>query len=108
MKFLDKDEIKTLRYFLKMPIPAYVYAYESTKFNLMDCYEVAFTYANALLRRQKINPRTSPWGDGESVIFDSDYTELLLNIQRSDLEPDMKNYCGVFLKILDIFKAHLA
>ena len=91
MKLLCKDEIKTLRLFMRMPIPEYIYKYDSAEFDLMDCYEVAFTYAIGLLHGEKVNPQTSPWGNGKSVIFAPDYTELLLNIQSSALDLDIKD-----------------
>lgn len=31
------------------PIPKYVYEHEAGRFDLMDCYEAAFAFANGLL-----------------------------------------------------------
>ena len=49
----------------------------------MDCYEAAFAFANGLLRGKKINPNASPWGDGQRVIFDPDYTKLMTDMQNT-------------------------
>ncbi len=106
MKLLRKDEIKILREFLRIPIPEFIREYESGEFDLMDCYEVGFAFANDLLRGGKVNPHTSPWGDGKSVIFAPDYAELLSDIQSLNLGQDVNNYCSVFLKVLDILKSH--
>lgn len=107
MKRLTGEEIKLLRTFLKMPIPEYIFKYQDEQIDLVDCYEVAFNFANDLLRGGRIDPNISPWGDGQSVIFDPCYTKLLSDIQCSNLGTDINNYCCVFLKVLDLFKAHL-
>ena len=107
MKLLSREEIKTVRAFLEMPIPKYIFEYQGGQIDLMDCYEIAFTFANDLLRGNKINPNTSPWGDGQSVIFNPCYAKLLSDIQKSNLGADINNYCYVFLKVLDVFKSHL-
>ena len=107
MKLLCKEEVKTVRAFLEIPIPEYICGYRDGQFDLMDCYEVAFTFANDLLRGRKVNPYTSPWGDGKSVIFDPCYEKLLSDIQNSNVGTDINNYCNVFLKVLDVFKSHL-
>lgn len=106
MKLLSREERKTIRAFLKAPIPRYVYEHEAGRFDLMDCYEAAFAFANGLLRREKINPNASPWGDGQSVIFDPDYTKLLTDMQNSNLGTAVNNYCDKFLKLLDVLRAH--
>ena len=106
MKLLSREERKTIRAFLKAPIPRYVFEHEAGRFDLMDCYEAAFAFANGLLRGEKINPNASPWGDGQSVIFDLDYTKLLTDMQNSNLGTDVNGYCDKFLKLLDVLKAH--
>ena len=106
MKLLSKEEVKMVRAFLEIPIPEYIREYRDEQIDLMDCYEVGFTFANDLLRGRKINPHASPWGDGKSVIFDPCYVKLLLNIQNSNLGVGVNNYCRIFLKVLDIFKSH--
>ncbi|GEM_PF-939658 len=108
MKLLSREERKTIRAFLKAPIPKYVYEHEAGRFDLMDCYEVAFAFSNGLLRGKKINPNASPWGDGQSIIFDPDYTKLLTDMQNSNLGTDVNGYCDKFLKTLDVLKAHFA
>ncbi len=107
MRILSREEIKTIRSFLNIPIPEYIREYSDREIDLMDCYEVGFTFANDLLRNKKIDPSLSPWGDGKSVIFDPYYSELLLNIQKCNLGEDVNNYCQVFLDVLDVFKSHL-
>lgn len=47
-----------------MPILAYIRTYESGEFNLLDCHEIGFTFANDLLREKKINPNTLPYAFG--------------------------------------------
>lgn len=106
MKLLSKEETSTVKEFLKVPIPEYVLSYSDGQIDLFDCYEVAFTFANELLRGRKINPNASPWGDGRSVIFEPYYTELLSDIRNSDLSANISNYCDLFLKVLDVFKDH--
>lgn len=106
MKLLHKEETKIVKNFLEIPIPKYIYECQIGSFNLMDCYEIAFTFANDLLRGKKINPNTSPWGDGKSVIFDPFYTELLLDIQRSNPGTNIENYCRAFLDVLDVFRLY--
>ncbi len=107
MKRLTGEEIELLRTFLEMPIPEYIFKYQDEQIDLVDCYEVAFNFANDLLRGGRIDPNTSPWGDGQSVIFDPCYTKLLSDIRCSNLGTDINNYCCVFLKVLDLFRAHL-
>lgn len=107
MKLLSKEEKSIVKEFLEVPIPEYILAYSDGKTDLLDCYEVAFTFANGLLRGRKINPNASPWGDGQSVIFDPYYAGLLSNIRNSNLSASISNYCNLSLKVLDIFKAHL-
>ncbi len=106
MKLLHKEDTKIIREFLKIPIPKYIREYNNELFDLMDCYEVAFTFANDILRGRKINPHTSPWGNGRSVIFDPCYTALLLDIKRSNPGTDIENYCRVFLDVLNIFRLY--
>ncbi len=106
MKLLSREEIKTVRAFLEIPIPEYISEYRDGQVDLMDCYEVGFTFANDLLRGRKINPYASPWGDGKSVIFDPCYAKLLSDIQNFNLGVEINNYCRIFLKVLDIFKSH--
>ena len=107
MKLLSKEEISTIKEFLKASIPEYILTYSDGQIDLLDCYEVTFTFANELLRGRKINPNASPWGDGRSVIFEPYYAMLLLNIRNSDLSANISNYCDLFLKVLDVFKDHL-
>lgn len=107
MKLLSKEETSIVKAFLKVPIPEYVLAYADGQIDLLDCYEVAFNFANELLRGRKINPNASPWGDGRSVIFEPYYAMLLLNIRNSNLSANISNYCDLFLKVLDVFKDHL-
>lgn len=60
MKLLSKEETSIVKAFLKVPIPEYVLAYADGQIDLLDCYEVAFNFANELLRGRKINPNASP------------------------------------------------
>ena len=106
MERLSKEETKILREFLKIPIPAYIRTYEIGEFDLLDCYEIGFTFANDLLRGKKINPNASPWGDGKSVIFSRDYEKVLLNIQNTDLGKSFSDYCSCFLKVLNVLRSH--
>ena len=106
MKILSSEEIRLIRVFLEIPIPKYIREYSDRQFDLMDCYEVGFVFANNLLKNKKINPNLSPWGDGKSVIFDPCYSELLLNILKDNLSKDINNYCRIYLDVLAVFKAH--
>lgn len=108
MNKLCKEDKKTINAFLTIPIPKYIREYNDGIFDLMDCYEVAFTFANDLLRGKRIDPNSSPWGDGKSVIFDDKFLELLLNITKDNLSCDIYNYCQLFLKVLDIFKLFIS
>ena len=56
MKLLSKEEISTIKEFLKASIPEYILTYSDGQIDLLDCYEVTFTFANELLRGRKINP----------------------------------------------------
>lgn len=107
MKLLSKEEVNMVKDFLEVPIPEYIFAYSDGQIDLLDCYEVTFTFANELLRGRKINPNASPWGDGQSVIFGPCYARLLSDIRNSNLGADINNYCDLSLKVLDIFKNHL-
>lgn len=106
MKRLSNEEAKILRKFLRIPIPAYIRTYERGEFNLLDCYEIGFTFANDVLRGNKINPHASPWGDGKSVIFSRDYEKVLLDIQNTDLDKSVRDYCTCFLNALNVLKSH--
>ena len=107
MKILSKEETSTVKEFLEVPIPEYILEYSDGRFDHLDCYEIAFTFANELLRGRKVNPNASPWGDGQSVIFDPYYARLLSNIRNSNSSASINNYCNLSLKVLDIFKDHL-
>lgn len=106
MKLLGREEAKTVRAFLQVHIPDYIREYRDGQFDLMDCYEIGFTFANDLLRGRKIDPNTSPWGDGQSVIFNPNYIKLLLDIQNSNVDVDTNNYCHIFLEALSIFTSY--
>lgn len=106
MKILSSREIKLIRAFLEIHIPEYVREYSDGKFDLMDCYEVGFVFANNLLKNKKIDPNLSPWGDGKSVIFDPCYSELLLDIIEENLSEEINNYCRIYLDVLAVFKSH--
>lgn len=107
MSLLNSKERRIILDFLSIPIPDYIINYSNIKYDLMDCYEVGFVFANDLLRNKKINPFLSPWGDGKSVIFEPSYTQLLLDIIADNLSQDINNYCQSYLKVLDVFNSHL-
>ena len=56
---LSKEEISAVKEFLEVPIPEYVLAYSDGQIDLLDCYEVAFTFSNELLRERKANLNAS-------------------------------------------------
>ncbi len=103
---LNKNEINIIKKFLKVFIPDYIKCFNISGFDLMDCYEVGFVFANDLLRNKIISPDYSPWGDGNSVIFDSNYSKLLIDILNQNINDEVNNYCRVYLELLDIFKSH--
>lgn len=106
MRELNKNERQVIHAFVNTPIPDCVKEYSDENFDLMDCYEVGFVFAHDLLRNQKIDPRFSPWGDGNSVIFDRHYAELLQSLLKANLSPEMNEYCQAYLNLLELFKAH--
>ena len=99
-------EKKLIYTFLKFHLPKYIQEYSDEKFDLMDCYEIGFVFANDLLCNKKINPFLSPWGDGKSVIFDPDYSTLLTDIVNKNPDDDVGNYCRIYLDLLKVFKNH--
>lgn len=105
---LSKHEKRTIRSFINIPIPNYVYESEGLQYDLMECYEIGFMFAHGLLNGIKINPAESPWGGGKSVIFERGYIELLLSIKKLSLNGKMCEYCDTYLQILDIFRLHLS
>lgn len=107
MKKLSCEEKKLIYAFLKFHLPEYIREYIDEKFDLMDCYEIGFVFANDLLCNKKIDPFLSPWGDGKSVIFDPDYSKLLTNIGSKNQDEDVRNYCRIYLDLLKVFKNHL-
>lgn len=107
MREINRIERKILREFIKHPIPNYIKETDSDdKIDLLYCYEIGFMFAHDLLDNHKIDPRFSPWGDGESVIFDEQYTELLHNLLKANLGNEMNTYCQLYLNTLEVFKAH--
>ena len=106
MNKLNKTEKMIVKRFLLTPIPQYIYDYSDESFDLLDCYEIAFTYANKILRRGKIKPDNSPWGDGNSVIFDERYSQLLMEIKDTSLSEEISVYCELFLSIIEVFQRH--
>lgn len=106
MKILNCEEKKLIHTFLKFNIPEYIREYSDEKFDLMDCHEIGFMFAHDLLRNKKINPCVSPWGDGNSVIFDPAFSKLLLDMLNNNLGEDVNYYCRVYLEALEVFKAH--
>ena len=107
MRILSSKESKIICDFLKMPIPPYIRNYSDEQYDLMDCYEIGFVFANDLLKNKNINPNFSPWGDGKSVIFEPSYSKLLSDILNSSLSDDIDRYCRKYLEVLDVFKSHL-
>lgn len=107
MNKLNNTEKMIVKRFLTTPIPQYIYEYSDESFDLLDCYEIAFTYANEILRCGEINPEYSPWGDGNSVIFDERYSQLLIKIKNNNVSEEISRYCELFLTIIKIFKMHL-
>lgn len=106
MNKINKIEKMIIKKFLSTPIPQYIFDYSDESFDLLDCYEIAFTYANEILRHGKIKPDHSPWGDGNSVIFDERYSHLLVEIRNNNLSKEINLYCELFLSIIGIFKAY--
>jgi len=106
MNKLNKNEKMIVKRFLLTPIPQYIYDYSDESFDLLDCYEIAFTYANEILRRGGIKPDYSPWGDGSSVIFDERYSKLLMEIRNNNLSEEISMYCELFLSIIEVFQMH--
>lgn len=55
MKKLSCEEKKLIYAFLKFHLPEYIREYSDEKFDLMDCYEIGFVFANDLLCNKKID-----------------------------------------------------
>jgi hypothetical protein len=107
MKELNKTEREIIRALIDISIPDYIYVSDDDeKIDLLYCYEIGFMFAHDLLQNHKIDPRFSPWGDGNSVIFESYYTEVLQNLLEVNLSKEMNDYCQVYLNALEVFKAH--
>lgn len=106
MRELNNIERQVIQAFVNTPIPDYIKEYSDENFDLMDCYEVGFVFANDLLNNRKIDPRFSPWGNGNSVIFDSHYAEVLRSLLKANLSQEMNEYCQTYLNLLELFKAH--
>lgn len=106
MKLLSRKDTKVIKSFLQIHIPDFIYEYDDERYDLMECYEIGFTFAHDLLRGRKINPNASPWGDGESVIFESGFEDLLSNIRENNIDSDVDAFCRVFLEVLSVFKMY--
>ncbi len=107
MRELDKIEHKKIRALIDIPIPDYIKECDDDeKIDLMLCYEIGFMFAHDLLKNHKIDPRFSPWGDGDSVIFDSSYAETLQSLLKANLSNEMNDYCQTYLDALEVFKNH--
>ncbi len=107
MRELNKIERKTVRALINIPIPDYIKEHDNDeKIDLLECYEIGYMFAHDLLKNHKIDPRFSPWGDGESVIFDSDYTKKLQILLKKNLSKEMNDYCQTYLNALEVFKNH--
>ena len=102
MKELSKIERKVIRALIDISIPDYIRESD----DLLYCYEIGFMFAHDLLSNHKIDPRFSPWGDGSSVIFEANYTDILQNLLKSNLSTEMNDYCQTYLSALEVFKAH--
>ena len=60
MKLLSKEEISTIKEFLKTSIPEYILTYSDGQIDLLDCYEdIYFCQA---IKRKKDKSNASPWG----------------------------------------------
>ena len=70
MKELNDIEYKKISALIEVYIPNYIKEFNDDKIDLMDCYEIGFVFAHDLLRNKKIDSNFSPWGDGNSVIFE--------------------------------------
>ena len=99
-------ERKIIQALIHIPIPDYIKGDSEEQIYLLECYEIGFMFAHDLLDNHKIDPRFSLWGDGESVIFDEKYTELLQTLLKSNISNEMNTYCQLYLVVLDVFKAH--
>lgn len=106
MNILKPNDKRIINDFLSLSIPKHIYEYNDDTFDLLDCYEIAFVFANDLLRGKKIDPSKSPWGDGQSVIFDINYLRLLMKIKNADLSEEINAYCQLFISVLDVFKSY--
>ena len=107
MRELNKTERKIVRALIDVSIPEYIHECDTDeKIDLLDCYEIGFMFAHDLLRNHKIDPRFSPWGDGNSVIFETSYTDMLQNLLKSNISTEMNDYCQTYLNTLEVFKAH--
>ncbi len=108
MKELNKIEREKVRALIHVHIPDYVKESDNNeKIDLMECYEIGFSFAHGLLHNHKIDPRVSPWGGGNSVIFECYYTEVLQNLLKSNLNKEINDYCKTYLNALEVFRAHL-
>lgn len=106
MEKITSDERALLNSFLDLPIPEFIKEFSGGGFDLMDCYEIGFMYAKELLRGKKINPALSPWGDGKSLIFEPEYSMLLMDVLRYSQSKDVYNYCQIYLALLKVLKKH--
>ena len=106
MRELNKIERRKIKALINISIPDYIHESDDKKFDLLYCYEIGFMFAHDLLKNHKIDPRFSPWGDGDSVIFDSYYVEKLQNLLSANLSKEMNEYCQTYLDALEVFKAH--
>lgn len=107
MKELNRFEHKIIRALIEIPIPNYIQECDDDeKIDLMECYEIGFMFAHDLLDNHKIDPRFSPWGDGESIIFKPHYTELLHSLLKANISKEMNEYCQTYLSALEVFRAH--
>lgn len=107
MRKLTDAERKIIRALIDVPIPNYIKESDDERIDLMECYEIGFMFAHDLLKNHKIDPRFSPWEDGNSVIFESNYTEMLQNLLKANLSKEINEYCQTYLNALEVFKAHL-
>lgn len=103
---LNKNEKSIVKAFLRIHMSDKIRKYESERYDFDECYEIGFMFSHILLRGGKIDPDVSPWGDGKSVIFDPDFEKLLLGIKTDSTDPEVNDFCSVFLELLSVFKPH--
>lgn len=104
MNVLSKQDECILKAFLETNIPLYVRENSIDDWDLMECYEELFNYSHSLLQGYQIDFEINSTETGKAFIFDQNYSNVILELAKSNCGFDTKIHCYMSLAALLVLK----